>query len=266
MYKILRRLKKKIKKVILLPVKIYFFFVKSKFECNICGFKSNNFTSDGWHKNSQCPYCWSQVRQRLLLAALNTLQDVSFDSIVKEKRILHFAPEDGLKKFLKNGSSLYKTADFLSPWYFYSEIDFDIDISDMPSISDNSFDCVIACDVLEHVENDSLAIKEVYRILDYGGCCIFTVPQKDDLLTTYEDDKIKTPEERKEKFGQQDHMRIYGQDFQDKLEKNWFIVSVIDSTFFDKKKIERNILAPQIFSTNPLATNHRKIFFGKKRP
>lgn len=41
---------------------------------------------------------------------------------------------------------------------------------------DNIFDIVLALDVLEHVENDSSAVKEIYRVLKKGGILIATVP------------------------------------------------------------------------------------------
>lgn len=41
---------------------------------------------------------------------------------------------------------------------------------------DHSFDFVLLLDVLEHLPEDDLAIKEISRILNPGGFCILTVP------------------------------------------------------------------------------------------
>lgn len=41
---------------------------------------------------------------------------------------------------------------------------------------ENSFDCVVALDVLEHIEDDSSAIKEIRRVLKNGGAVLITVP------------------------------------------------------------------------------------------
>src|SRR3990172_7468535 len=41
---------------------------------------------------------------------------------------------------------------------------------------DQSFDAVIAAEVLEHVEGDDLAVKEFHRLLKPGGLCLITVP------------------------------------------------------------------------------------------
>ena len=41
---------------------------------------------------------------------------------------------------------------------------------------DASFDVVISCDVLEHVEDDAGAMRELARVLRPGGICVLTVP------------------------------------------------------------------------------------------
>ena len=49
------------------------------------------------------------------------------------------------------------------------------DICNIPS-NDEVYDLVMATDILEHVDNDILAIKEVIRVLAPGGKSIITVP------------------------------------------------------------------------------------------
>lgn len=44
------------------------------------------------------------------------------------------------------------------------------------SIKDKSFDVVLALDVLEHIENDSMATSEIYRVLKPDGLIVVTVP------------------------------------------------------------------------------------------
>ncbi len=41
---------------------------------------------------------------------------------------------------------------------------------------DNSFDCVVAFDVLEHIKDDVLAVHEIQRVLRPGGSFVATVP------------------------------------------------------------------------------------------
>lgn len=47
------------------------------------------------------------------------------------------------------------------------------------SLPDNSFDCVVAVEVLEHVEQDDLFVKEVNRVLKPGGLFLMTTPNGD---------------------------------------------------------------------------------------
>lgn len=138
-------------------------------ECNICHYKARHLQSDNWHPHTICPQCRSQVRQRLLWACLTTLPATSLRKLVANKMVLHFAPEKDLGRLLRHAAGAYQTADFLTDGYDYGELDYQIDITDMRAISDEQYDCVIACDVLEHVSDHIGAMREVWRILRPGG-------------------------------------------------------------------------------------------------
>ncbi len=165
----LRLIKTIIKRSLIELQQIYLNIVGSGVECNVCHYKAIKFNSDSWHRYSICPTCSSSVRQRLLVASLTFIDKFNFDRIIKDKTVLHFAPEKSIGKLIQGIAKEYKTADFLAEGYEYDELDYNIDISDMKSIQDETFDCVIACDVLEHVPDDKAGIREVYRILAKGG-------------------------------------------------------------------------------------------------
>ena len=243
---------------------IWFYFFESKVECNICGYKANRLASDFWHQYASCPICRSGVRQRLLWAMLEHLENFGLSKIVQDKKVLHFAPEKVLGSLIEEHAGSYETADYMAEGYAYDSIDHDVDISDMACFESNSFDCVIACDVLEHVVDDDRGIQEVYRVLQRGGHCMFTVPQRDNLQHTYEDLSITEPAARKEAFGQADHLRIYGQDFVSKMEASGFQVTAVDETFFPSDIVARFVLFPPILSTRDNVTNFRKVFVGFK--
>jgi ubiquinone/menaquinone biosynthesis C-methylase UbiE len=134
----------------------------------------------------------------------------------------------------------------------------------MPQVKNESFDVVIAFDVLEHVPDYQRALEEIHRILSAGGYALITVPQKDHLPTTYEDPSIVTGEERLKHFGQIDHLRIFGNDFPSLVESKGFVPRSIDESNFSEEAQKRYVLFPPVLSKHPLATNYRKAFFFKK--
>lgn len=244
--------------------KVYFSIFKPHVICNICGWGEFHFRSDEWHRNSICPKCDSQVRHRLFWAILNNHKKYNKEIIIREKKILHFAPERKLRYCIQELSKDYKTADFFAESYHYSGIDYNIDISDMKDIENEVFDCVIVFDVLEHVVDDRKALKELNRITKPGGIVILTVPMKDNLKITFEDPSITDPKQRELTFGQFDHLRIYGEDLFYRIAEQGFNVEVVDHTMFEEETIKRHVLFPPVLSDHPLATNYRKIYFGIK--
>lgn len=228
-------------------------------QCNVCGWRGRHFRSDCWHKHATCPLCHSGVRHRLLVAAITDLEPFSIDKIARGKRVLHFAPERLIQKKLRPQAASYLTADLLNP-----RRDLMLDISAMRSIGDSQFDLLLACDVLEHVAEDRLAISEIFRVLAPGGYAILTVPQQDHLQTTYADPAVVSPADRERVFGQGDHLRIYGDDFPETLVAQGFEVTSISERDFRDEFVQRHVLFPPVPSTNPLATNFRKVFFARK--
>lgn len=57
-------------------------------------------------------------------------------------------------------------------------------------------------------------MSELYRILNPGGWAILQVPISLTLKNTYEDFSRTTITSREPAFGQEDHVRIYAEDYQ----------------------------------------------------
>lgn len=228
-------------------------------QCNVCGWDGRSLFSDSWHLYSMCPRCGSQVRHRLLFAAFKMIANLGVKGLIQGKRILHFAPEPTISKLLADTAAKYVSADLCR-----DDVDMQLDMCKMSSVADGSFDLVIACDVLEHVLNDSAALREIHRVLTIHGWVILTVPQKDNLATKYEDHILTTPEGRKQAFGQEDHLRIYGDDFDLFLEAHGFTVTIVDERNFDSEIVRKHVLFPPILSNRQFATNHRKVYFAQK--
>lgn len=237
-----------------------FFSFPRRVACTVCGWQGRRFLSDPWHKFTICPRCRSDIRQRLFFAALRGSGERSFRELLDGRKVLHFAPEDSVRAELGRRAGTYVTAD-----YFRTDCDRKLDMTRMPELRDESFDVVIAFDVLEHVPDYKKALAEVRRVLSAGGTAIFTVPQKDGLATTDEDPAVTTPEERTCRFGQHDHLRLFGDDFADLVATSGFTVTAVDESFFPPASVTRHVLFPPVLSLHPLATNHRKVFFCRKK-
>jgi SAM-dependent methyltransferase len=135
--------------------------------------------------------------------------------------VLHIAPEQAfVKRFRQLNHRSYITSDLHSPI-----ADVQADICNLP-FSDQQFDWVVCNHVLEHISNDKIAMQEIYRVLKPGGTAILQVPLRLDQ-DTFEDDRITDPKERAQVFGQYDHVRIYGKDYQNRLKQVGFTVKML---------------------------------------
>jgi ubiquinone/menaquinone biosynthesis C-methylase UbiE len=94
----------------------------------------------------------------------------------------------------------------------------------MDVFADNSFDFVMCNHVLEHIDREQDAMKEILRVLKPGGFAILQVPMDYERTSTYEDFSITDPKEREKHFGQYDHVRLYGRDYAQRLEYAGFSV------------------------------------------
>jgi len=114
----------------------------------------------------------------------------------------------------------YISADLSSPLAMLK-----LDIAHIP-IMDNQFDCVFSYHVFEHVPDDQKAMREIFRVLKPGGWAILNVPIDFNREITFEDPSVVSPQERRRVFGHEDHIRIYGRDYTERLKKADFIVTV----------------------------------------
>jgi len=137
----------------------------------------------------------------------------------KSKKMLHVAPEPCFEsRFRKQLGANYITADLSDPRAMVK-----MDITDI-KYPDESFDVIYCSHVLEHVPDDRRAMREFRRILTRNGWAILLVPVYEGK--TFEDPTIVDPQERLKAFGQDDHVRIYGEDYVDRLRDAGFKVQV----------------------------------------
>ena len=197
-------------------------------ECPVCGCRRRKFLPYGYvsqRENALCPNCLALERHRLLWLWLLRESDLGRGAMALP-RMLHIAPEVALmRKFRKmyaREAERYVTADLESP---LADIHFDVQQIPLP---DGSFDAIICNHILEHVEDDGKALRELFRVMKPNGWGVILSPVDESRATTFEDDSITDPDERTRIFGQYDHRRIYGRDYAARLEAAGFEVAVID--------------------------------------
>ena len=135
--------------------------------------------------------------------------------------MLHLAPEPALDRPLRQVRGLTRiTADLNR-----HDVMARLDVTHLPC-ADDSFDVIYCSHVLEHVPDDLAAMAELQRVLRPGGWAILQVPILREF--TDEDPSVVTPEERLRRFGQRDHVRVYGRDYAKRLEVSGFQVHVDD--------------------------------------
>lgn len=205
--------------------------------CPICNWNGLTFLPFGLsgqlRPNAQCPKCNSLERHRLIFLFLKK------NNLLKANtKLLHVAPEPSLYY------QLFKTVEYhpidkFEGDYKYPSGTINMDITAI-KFADNTFDAILCNHVLEHVLEDRKAIAEFYRVLKPGGWGIIQVPYDPYLESTYEDPSIVSPQGRMEKYGQFDHVRLYGCDYFDRLREIGFIIDKInyeeEFTEYDKFK------------------------------
>ncbi len=205
----------------------------NKFTDPINGKSYRKFLPYGYVKqrdNALSPGTLSLERHRLLWLYLNN--ETNFFS--KTLKVLHIAPEQCFYNLFKNLKNInYTTFDLNSPL-----ADIKGDICNLP-FKENSFDFILCNHVLEHINDDKKAMKELYRVLNKNGTAILQVPINQKSRKTFEDSSIVDKKERIEKFGQYDHIRLYGLDYFKKLESFGFKV---DPLKYSKKFTESEII------------------------
>jgi len=237
-------------KSILNKLKEFMFLRRAKTYCPVCkmenvkfdplpNFYRQNALANGFkyfgqgemtaHETYTCSNCGASDRERLY--ALWIQQQINKKLFGNGACLIHFAPETSLSRMLKGtGLFHYETADLLM-----EGVDYKVDMMEMP-FEDESFDFFVCSHVLEHIESDDRAIRELYRITKYGGVGILMVPIIVGLEKTLEDPSVTDEAGRWRLFGQNDHVRLYAHDdFINKVRANGFRVEELGVEHFGKR-------------------------------
>ena len=168
-----------------------------------------------------CPVCGSLPRHRILVSWMQERRDLFMG-----KEILHFAQERCVRRWMDRNHLSAVTADLYQP------ADLKLDIEDT-GLQDGAYDVIICNHVLEHVSDFRKALRELRRILRPDGMILLSFPVDEKLETVYEDESISTEEGRREHFGQNDHLRVFGADSTALLESFGFTAEEIRGEEYD---------------------------------
>ncbi len=153
-----------------------------------------------------------------------------------------------MTRWLKKNGVKYTTADL------FAEADLKLDIQDT-KLPDESYDVVVCNHVLEHVDDFRKALKEMYRILRPGGTFICSFPMDPEIEFVDEELSVQTEEERLERFGQNDHKRVFGMKADQFIAEPGFKVERIDGKDYPDEILP--VVGPADYDMNVL-------FLGEK--
>ena len=201
-----------------------FLYKGDNVECPCCERSFSKFLSYGadivHRDNVLCPYDLTLERHRLMWLYL---KDHSTFFSAEKIDVLHIAPEQCFHaRFKKQANLNYLTGDLVSPI-----ADMHFDLHSIP-LEDNRFDVIFCNHVMEHVDDAIQCMSELWRVMKPGGWGIMQVPQDIYRALTYEDSSIILPADREKHFWQKDHVRLFGIDYPDWLEKVGFEVEIFD--------------------------------------
>ena len=186
-------------------------------ECRACGAHLGRFAKSHRPDHWSCPICGAIDRDLFHLLVLDRVGGF-FDGA--PKKLLHIAPEPVLEpKFRSTPGVDYLSGDLMRP-----NVMAKVDICNM-TFEDDSFDVAFCSHVLEHVPDDRAAMAEFARVLRPTGFALFAFPMAKGPTT--EDPTLTDRKARIRRFGQIDHLRMYGPDVVGRFVEAGFDVTTV---------------------------------------
>lgn len=188
--------------------------------CPCCGWRVRAFTAGGGslrrRETGYCPRCNAKARHRRVRLFL---QDTGL--LDNPIAVLHVAPHRSLGRALRRVRTIsYHSIDIVSR----PGVETLATATALP-FGPATFDGVVTVHVLEHLDDDQAAMREMERVVRQDGWVLVNVPCMWEE-PTLEVAGITSPAERRRLFGEDDHRRRYGRDLTERLAAAGFDVSV----------------------------------------
>jgi SAM-dependent methyltransferase len=169
-------------------------------ECNLCGWRGWRFVPMGTQKyireDAKCPRCSSLERHRALIKHFD-----GHDGI-RGIRVLDIAPMRLFKEYFESRGARYYSIDLFRNAMIRGNLL-------AAPFCDGAFDLIICYHVMEHIKDDTGALRELARICMPDGKLYLQVPIDEGLSKTREYD---APDPYCH-----DHVRQYGTDFPERI-------------------------------------------------
>lgn len=182
----------------------------TKYFCPVCQRHLDSFSpGPGGRENARCGHCQSLERHRYLALLLAAFEQETTSS----RYTLEIAPTRSVTRMLRGAGGLYVGVD-IDPAADGRSVQVVADLCAAP-FADGAFDTSVCFHVFEHIPDDLAAMQEYARLLSPIGVGFIQNPWREGGVT--DEDPSASPEERLRRFGQADHVRMYGSDFEDRL-------------------------------------------------
>lgn len=190
---------------------------KTPHDCPICHYRGpfeDLFPQTGRRLHARCPRCRALERHRLQHLVMEVLAQ---RQPLNTLRMLHVAPEKFMRDSFRSRFETYLTADLKQ-----ANVDCHLTLCRLP-FADASFDVVYASHVLEHIQDDRCALREIRRVLRPAGFAVLPVP----LVAAA---TIEYPEPNPHESY---HVRAPGPDYFDRMREIFERVELFESSQFD---------------------------------
>jgi SAM-dependent methyltransferase len=208
-------------------------------QCPVCGSLLRQFRPHGAPPEPEavCPVCGSKAPHRLAMVYFLTHCEL----FRRGGLLLHVAPERELGRRLRswalsNGMS-YKSGGISGTGEHF------LDLRQLP-LPDSSVDLVYCCHVLNSMQEDRVAMREVHRVLRPTGVALLQAPAYHTGPTTLETSSL---EERLAVFHDEGIARCYTDaDYVDRLQQSGFVVERFRATDRSAEEVERHQLKQEV--------------------